>query len=240
MPPGQRQAATKREQRQHRQEAARQAALQRQRRHRLFLIGGVAAGVVVIATVVTLIVANTGNPGSGANTGNAGTSQAAGSSQPVDLSWPAPPPQQTRAAVAAAGLPLLSMEATDVHFHAHLDIIVNGQSVAVPADIGIAAQDAISSMHTHDATGIIHIESPSTATFSLGQFFTEWQIPLSTTCIKTVCNTASSSWRFYVNGQAYTGDPTHITLAAHQEIAVVYGTPPPGGPPTSYTFPAGL
>jgi hypothetical protein len=192
MPPGQRQASTNRERRLQRKEAARQPALQRQRRRRLFLIGGVAAGVVVMATVVTIIVSNTGKPSS---------SPPAGSSQPVDLSWPAPPPQQTRAAVAAVGLPLLSMEATDVHFHAHLDIVVNGQSVTVPADIGIAAEDAISSMHTHDATGIVHIESPSAAKFSLGQFFTEWQIPLSTTCIKTVCNTGASSWRFYLKGQ---------------------------------------
>jgi hypothetical protein len=127
-----------------------------------------------------------------------------------------------------------------VHFHAHLDIIVNGESVTVPAHIGIAAQDAISSMHTHDATGVIHIEAPAAATFTLGQFFTEWQVPLKATCINTICNSGGSSWRFYVNGQPYTGDPTQIALATHQEIAAVYGTPPPGGPPATYTFPAGL
>lgn len=99
------------------------------------------------------------------------------------LVWAAPAPAQVAAAVRAAGLPLLSMEATDVHFHAHLDIIVDGQQVAVPAEVGIAGQSAISSMHTHDSTGIIHIESPTDATFTLGQFFTEWQIPLSATCV---------------------------------------------------------
>ena len=37
-------------------------------------------------------------------------------------------------------------------------------------------------LHTHAEDGIIHVESPSTTeTFTLGQFFAEWGIPLSST-----------------------------------------------------------
>jgi hypothetical protein len=126
------------------------------------------------------------------------------------------------------------------HFHAHLDVFVNGQPVTVPASIGIAAQDAISSMHTHDASGIIHIESPNARTFTLGQLFTEWQVPLSTTCVNGICNTSGTSWQFSVNGHTFTCDPTTISLTAHQEIAASYGVAPAGGLPASYPFPSGL
>jgi hypothetical protein len=96
-------------------------------------------------------------------------------------------------------------------------------------------------MHTHDPTGIIHIESPSNATFTLGQFFTEWQVPLTGTCVKNLCATSDKTWHFYINGVPYTGDPTTIVLKAHQEIAAVYGNLPAGTqPPDHYNFPAGL
>jgi len=150
-------------------------------------------------------------------------------------------PAQVAAAVRAAGLPLLSMEATDVHFHAHLDIVVDGQQVAVPAEVGIAGQGAISSMHTHDSTGIIHIEAPSAATFTLGQFFTEWQVPLSSTCVNKVCGTGGESWRFYVDGQPYTGDPTVSCWPPIRRSPPCTGTcRPVSRRRTTSTFPAGL
>jgi hypothetical protein len=221
---------TKQQRLEQRREAARQAALARQRRRRLLLAGGIAGATVVLAVVVLLIVANTGG-------------QSAPAAAPIPssgVSWAAPAPGQVRSAVTAAGLPLLSAEATDVHFHAHVDIYVNGQPVTVPANIGIAAEDAISSMHTHDNTGIIHIESPSARTFTLGQFFIQWQVPLSKTCINSICNTSTTSWRFSIDGQNFTGDPATITLASHQEITATYGAPPPSGLPTGYPFPSGL
>jgi hypothetical protein len=145
--------------------------------------------------------------------------------------------------MVAAGLPVLTGEATDVQFHAHLDILVDVEPVSVPADLGIAAEDAISSMHTHDATGVIHIDAPAAATFTLGQLFTEWQVPqvpLTATCVNTVCDGSGGSWQFHVNGRPYPGDPAHIDLGAHQQIAATYGNPPAGGPPAGYSFPPGL
>jgi hypothetical protein len=212
------------------------AALARQHRRRLLITGGVALAVLALAALVIVIAAQSGGTARTGARATTATSPAA-----VAPSWPAPAPDQVPAAVRAAGLPLLSMEATDVHFHAHLDIIINGQPVTVPANIGIAGTTGISSLHTHDPTGIIHIESPTQATFTLGQFFTEWKIRLSGTCLNDVCATSANTWRFYVNGQPYTGDPTALPLAAHQEIAAVYGAPPNGtAPPDHYDFPAGL
>ncbi len=229
--------ATKAQRRRERAAAQQAAALARRRRRRLLVTGGVTVAVLALAALVTVIVVAT-RGGAPARTGAQPATRATPAAAPV---WPAPAADQVSAAVRAARLPLLSMEATDVHFHAHLDIIVNGQPVTVPANIGIAGNTGISSMHTHDPTGIIHIESPTQATFTLGQFFTEWKIRLSGTCLNDVCATSATTWRFYVNGQPYTGDPTALQLAAHQEIAAVYGALPGGAsPPDHYDFPAGL
>jgi hypothetical protein len=71
--------------------------------------------------------------------------------------WSAP--TDAAAAMRAAGLPMLSREGTVEHIHAHLDVRVDAQPVEVPAMIGIDRR-GISPVHTHDSTGVIHIESP--------------------------------------------------------------------------------
>ena len=151
--------------------------------------------------------------------------------------WPAPPLRQVTGLIKAAGLPVLAMEATDVHYHAHLDVIVDGKPVTVPANLGIAGPGAISSLHTHTPDGIIHIESPAAAEFTLGQLFTEWNVRLSSTCVGGLCADATHPLRFYVNGTPYATDPAQLVLKAHQEIAIVYGNT---APPSTYDFPKGV
>lgn len=156
------------------------------------------------------------------------------------LAWPAP--TNAAAAVRAAGLHMLSSEGQVEHIHVHLDVIVNGQAVVVPAGIGIdQSTQQISPVHTHDASGIIHIESPTVTNYTLGEFFSEWAQPLTATNLGPIQATSAEELRFYVNGHKYTGDPANIVLQAHQEIAAIAG--PPGtltAPPSSYTFPSGL
>jgi hypothetical protein len=155
--------------------------------------------------------------------------------------WPAP--ADASAAVRSAGLPMLGAEGTAQHIHAHLDVIANGSAVQVPADLGIdETTQQISALHTHDTTGIIHVESPDArATYTLKQFFEEWQVPLSADRIGGLSVDATHHLRVYVNGQLQTGDPAGIVLKAHDEIAIVYGTDAqPVTVPSSYAWPAGL
>jgi len=142
----------------------------------------------------------------------------------------------------AIGLPQLSAEGTAMHIHQHLDLLINGQTVSVPADIGInTAQNFIATIHTHDTTGIVHVESPTVQSFYLGQFFDVWGVKFTQSCIGSYCSNASNALTVYVNGTKQTGDPRTIKLDAHQEIAIVYGpigqTPPTI--PSSYSFPSG-
>ncbi len=72
------------------------------------------------------------------------------------------------------------MEGAQQHIHPYLRIFVNGQPVPVPAAIGIRSRSGAAAclepVHTHDASGIIHIESHSqTQTYTLADFFTIWR-----------------------------------------------------------------
>lgn len=143
-------------------------------------------------------------------------------------------PANPTAAIKAAGLPLLGAEGEVLHVHAHLDMYLNGKKVTVPANVGIASATAISPLHTHYADDIIHVESPVQKDFTLGQFFKEWQVPLSAQCVGTHCGGVST----YVNGKAVSGDPAAVVLGAHQEIALVVGSKP-ATIPSRYSFPQG-
>lgn len=150
---------------------------------------------------------------------------------------------QLQLRLRAIGLPALTAEGQVVHIHQHLDLFVDGKAVQVPANLGIDASGAfISPLHTHDTSGVMHVESPTASSFSLGQFFAVWGVRLSPTCIGGDCTGAGKQLRAWVNGSPVKADPTRIVLAEHEEIALAYGTAAqmPKKVPSSYAFPAGL
>jgi len=132
------------------------------------------------------------------------------------------------------GLSALGAEGTVLHIHQHLDLYVNAKKVTLPALIGIFDNSYITEVHVHDTTGVIHVESPTRRTFTLGQLFGEWGVKLTASCVGSYCG----HLRWWVNGQRRTGDPAALILKAHQEIAIAAG-PPPLVVPKSYRFPFG-
>jgi hypothetical protein len=62
--------------------------------------------------------------------------------------------------------------------HPFLTIVINGQQQTIPAEIGIEASGNLP-IHTHDSSGIIHIESTKVLPFRLRDFFTIWGQPFS-------------------------------------------------------------
>jgi hypothetical protein len=142
----------------------------------------------------------------------------------------------------ALGLPALPAEGTVVHIHQHLDVFADGKQVTVPAGIGIdPGQQFISPLHTHDPSGVMHVESATPETFTLGQFFGVWGVPLDRSGIGGMQVGGGKELRAWVNGNPASGDPAKIALASHQEIVLAYGTPAqmPKKVPASYRFPPG-
>lgn len=140
----------------------------------------------------------------------------------------------------AIGLPALSAEGQVVHIHQHLDLFVDGKKVAVPANVGIG-RSFISPLHTHeDVPSILHVESPTETSFSLGQVFAVWGVRLDARCIGSKCTGDGRQLRMWVDGMPVSGDPTRLVLAEHQQIVIAYGTPAqmPKDVPSDYDFEA--
>ncbi|HWE91695.1 MAG TPA: hypothetical protein VG317_19695 [Pseudonocardiaceae bacterium] len=204
------------------------------------------AVVVIVVLVVAIAVAVSNRSGSSSQAQSTGNAQGI-PDHPITtaagLRIPAPwdNASDVTGAVHNAGLPMLPQEALTEHIHVHLDVIVNGQPVTVPQYVGIDnVAQSISPLHTHDTSGVIHIESPRQATFSLAQFFTEWNIALSSGRIGGYADGNGDTLRAYVNGKQVSGSPGAITFNAHDEIALIYGpATASANVPSSYNFPAG-
>jgi hypothetical protein len=150
--------------------------------------------------------------------------------------WPAP--QDAAAGAEAAGLEVGPMGGVAQHFHAHLDIFVNGERVPVPGNIGIAPGAGMSALHTHDGSGLIHIEAPTRGNrYILGQLFNEWNVRLTDLAIGGLEAKDGKQLVAYVDGKKVTKNPAAIELKPEREIALVYGSNPEKvDVPSSYDF----
>ncbi|MHB8603089.1 MAG: hypothetical protein ACYC6W_11910 [Nitrosotalea sp.] len=123
-------------------------------------------------------------------------------------------------AVAIDGIECNTNEFTTFHVHAHLDFYVNGNHLTVPERIGIVDNKCLYWLHTHDASGIIHIESPTSREFTLQQFIAIWKategFPIQ-----------GSTPKIFVNGQSVNSISNDTKINGHDEIALVYGNVPP-------------
>ena len=131
--------------------------------------------------------------------------------------WPAP--TDVAARVASAGLDLGPM-GTAEHYHPHLRIIIHGNEVQVPANIGVdPAIGAMSALHTHESDGTIHIEADTVdEVFTLGQLFIQWGVKLTPTQIGGVQAKDGQKVMVATNGAPVAGDPMDLRLQPDQKI----------------------
>lgn len=128
---------------------------------------------------------------------------------------------------AIDGIPCETREYGTFHIHAHLDVFVNGQPLTVPQYIGIMTGGPQSQqvsclywLHTHDDSGVIHIEAPEEKNFTLGQFIDVWRATGSGA-------PPSGEPTIFVNGQEVSTTLSNTNLNPHDEITIVYGQTPP-------------
>ena len=152
-------------------------------------------------------------------------------------------PSRAPTPLAVDGIQCNANEQFLSHIHTHLDILVNGQHMYIPPQIGIIPDKCIYWLHTHDETGIIHIESPIKGDFALGQFFDLWKRKLNNSQGFDNVFNGKDVPIVYINGSKVPSGINYrdIKLHAHDEIALVYGRPPqPDSIPSTYNFPQGL
>lgn len=137
------------------------------------------------------------------------------------------------------GIPCANQEYVTLHVHSHLALFFHGKQIQVPKSIGIVptiSGGCLYWLHTHDASGILHIESPQLNApkgggFTLGEFFDIWGKPLTNGNVAGMTGKVTA----YVNGLLYQGDLHAIPLGSHQQIVLEIGTPTV--PPPNYIFP---
>lgn len=181
--------------------------------------------------------------GGGSNAGGGGVPPVTGRGSPVILlnglilgQDDAFSPVDGDAATAATidGLPC-GPEIVNFHVHGHLSIVVNGTRLAVPDAIGIhnprpeqnnfvVSGACLYYLHTHDASGVIHMEAPGAMPFTLGQLFDIWAQPLSMTNVAGKTGavrvyTASSPGAYL----PYSGDIRALPLQRHQDVLLEVG-----------------
>jgi hypothetical protein len=149
-------------------------------------------------------------------------------------------PEHASLARRLAALRLPGQSDTGLHIHALLRIFIDGRPVPVPAQIGIDPQGRfLAPLHTHDATGIVHIESQRPYPFTLGQFFTIWGVRFTDTRLGGYANHGAQRLRVFINSRPV-AHPARRVLRAHDRIVVSYG-PPRSFPTTDHTpLPPGL
>jgi hypothetical protein len=108
-----------------------------------------------------------------------------------------------------------------MHIHPHLTLTFNGESLAIPAGIGIS-EKGMRVIHTHEPDGNLHIEAPFPHQFYLGDFFTIWGKRLTNECAFEYCSDEENVLRFYVNGEESALGPD-IPLYDLDKIEIVYG-----------------
>jgi hypothetical protein len=158
------------------------------------------------------------------------------------------------------GIPCDQLEHTQVHYHAALQIVYQGNVVNLPDNTGIQIDSAgnVSCyywLHVHGGeTNVIHIESPANDTFTVGQFFDVWNAwslangrdpqKLDTTHVSTFPIGPDDKVVTYVDlgdGKGPTvwdKDPRTITLKQHEVITIAIN-PAAGFKPPAFSFPSG-
>jgi hypothetical protein len=138
-----------------------------------------------------------------------------------------------------------STEMLKIHVHAHLSLFYKGEQIAIPQGIGIVkpfreengfvgSGQGFYWLHTHDPTGIIHVESPDNRPYTLGQFFDIWGQPLAADNVAGL----KGRVRAFVDAKPYTGKVRDIPLVAHTQITLEVDDPVVAAP--VYSFPDGL
>lgn len=139
------------------------------------------------------------------------------------------------------GIPCETSEGVVLHIHSQLSIFYKGTQVQIPALIGMAPSaqgGCLYWIHTHDASGVIHVEAgsvtaPNGGPYTLGLFFDIWGEQLAADHVGPFKGPVTA----FVNGQPYSGDLRSIPLRSHQLITLEVGKPIV--PPPNYLLPPG-
>ena len=110
--------------------------------------------------------------------------------------------------------------ALSMHIHPNVEINVDNQKVAIPANIGIDPS-CMRAIHTHDESGQMHVEYPEKHDFTLADFFANWQQPFSKDRILDKVTDETHAITMLVDGQP-SEEFENLVLRDEQKIVIIY------------------
>ncbi len=111
--------------------------------------------------------------------------------------------------------------ATEFHIHPVLTIVVGGEQVDIPANIGVTSS-CMMALHTHTPDGIIHVESPVQRDFTLGDFFAVWNQDFSKDQLFNLKSDEKNQVTMTVNGIP-SDEYENLILRDADQILITYG-----------------
>ncbi|TMK64754.1 MAG: hypothetical protein E6G07_01305 [Actinobacteria bacterium] len=219
-----------REEREAREREEREAAA---RRKRLIQIG-TGAAVVVVAAIIAVVALSSG--GSSKSKGQTPTGVNPQGLQESPGPWP---PEYSKLPQRLAAMQLPQTSDVIFHIHANMEVYTDGKRQTVPSQVGIdQTHQLLASLHTHDTSGVIHMEAVQPYPFKLGQFFNVWGVKLTQTQLGDYHVGNGLVLQVWVNGKQVKSFVNYV-MKPHDRIVVGFGKP--GSFPTknNFKFPAG-
>lgn len=213
------------------EDAERESAAQRKR----FTQVASALIVIVVVGIIVALVATSGSKKATSSTSSSSAGAEAGL-----LTTPAPwSPQYSGLLNRIVGSHFPSY-GTGYHVHAVLRIYVEGQQVPIASQIGIDQEESfLAPLHTHDSSGIIHMEATEPYPFKLSQFFTVWGVKFTDSQLGAYKAGGGKELALYANGSKV-ANPVGYVMKPHDRLVLDYGNPKAFVKEFQYTFPGGL
>src|SRR5437588_920598 len=219
-----------REEREAREREEREAAA---RRKRLIQIG-TGAAVVVVAAIIAVVALSSG--GSSKSKGQTPTGVNPQGLQESPGPWP---PEYSKLPQRLAAMQLPQTSDVIFHIHANMEVYTDGKRQTVPSQVGIdQTHQLLASLHTHDTSGVIHMEAVQPYPFKLGQFFNVWGVKLTQTQLGDYQVGKRTVPQVWGDGKQVKSFVNYV-MKPHDRIVVGFGKP--GSFPTknNFKFPAG-
>lgn len=108
---------------------------------------------------------------------------------------------------------------TNVHYHATIEIRQDGELILIPANIGIVGK-CIHPLHTHDNTGLIHMDYSKKVAFTLSDFFDMQGIIMTDNQIGSIKTTDKYTIEIKVNNKIINTNYRNIVLHDKDRILI--------------------
>jgi hypothetical protein len=146
-----------------------------------------------------------------------------------------PTPTAVSLAPAIDGIKCLGREQLVYHIHQRIDLYDQGKRMPIPALIGIPNDGKTPTcyywIHVHQLDDIIHVESPTAKTYTLGDFFDVWNgtknstVPRGYSFLTHLEAASPSQITVFYNGKRWKSGYRSVPLTEHALITVEIGKP---------------